>query len=306
MIPSTSSMYISPKQALLFLRDDGVRRSLSSRSLISRRVLKMLLAFALISLLSICYSFKLPFERRDDFPGPHVTGLQIHDPSIIKVGDSYYAYGVGPNISIFQSPGLDGPWEKVGTVLDGPSVIKKGDNIAPWAPTVIQHGDTFYCYYSVSQAGCRDSAIGVTTSKTPGHGGWVDHGLIVQSGNGEGANVHPFDKSNTIDPHVFVTADGKGYLTFGSFWTGVWQVPLAPDLKSVLNPKHPDAKNLVYEPKPLDAGGSDPNPLCRDETGSHPVEGATMSCRDGWYYLWYSHGRCCDLNLNALPAPEDL
>ncbi|KAL2008458.1 hypothetical protein VTN00DRAFT_6652 [Thermoascus crustaceus] len=272
----------------------------------------MLVVFAFVSLLSLCYSFKFPFERRGDhvghaggFPGPHITGLAIHDPSIIKVGGSYYAYGVGPHISIFRSPSLDGPWQQVGTVLDGPSIIKKGDNTAPWAPTVVQHGDTFYCYYSVSQAGCRDSAIGVATSKKPGPGGWVDHGLIVQSGNGEGGKVHPFDKSNTIDPHVFIDGN-KGYLTFGSYWTGVWQVPLAADLKSVLNPKHPDARNLVYEPKPLDGGGASPNPLCRDETGSHPVEGATISFRDGWYYLWYSHGRCCELDPNALPATENL
>ncbi|KAL5335456.1 glycosyl hydrolase [Aspergillus crustosus] len=231
----------------------------------------------------------------EGFPLPHTTDLHIHDPSITRVGSTFYSYSVGPGMVIHESPSLDGPWTQTGTVLSGDSIIPKGDRKAPWAPNTIQIGDTFYCYYAVSNAGCRDSAIGLSSSKSPGPGGWTDQGLIIQSGNGDGANRFPLDQSNTIDPNIFVDFDGAVYMVFGSFWTGIWQIPLQPDLKSVAEVDgNLDARHLAAEPGVIFRGRKNANAICGDVTGAHPVEGAFLAYHAPYYYLWFSWGRCCE------------
>lgn len=275
----------------------------------------MCLAFALwsltgLSLFPLSSSSAVPYDnyrKAAVFSPPHTTGLQIHDPSVIKVNGTYYAYGVGPHINISRATSLDGPWTHIGSLLGNKlSVIEKGDRFMPWAPDVIEFNGTFYCYYSVSTAGCRDSAIGVATSHSPEPGAWIDHGVIVQSGTGKGSDVRPFNSSNTIDASVILVGT-SAYLTFGSFWTGIWQVRLNKDLISAdwKDPASLDAVQLVYEPRPIDPGGTDPNPLFRDETGAHPVEGSFISYRRPWYYLWFSHGKCCEIDPNKLPDVGD-
>ncbi|KAI9043887.1 arabinan endo-1,5-alpha-L-arabinosidase [Aspergillus affinis] len=239
----------------------------------------------------------------EPFAPAHGTDLQIHDPSILKVGEIYYSYSVGENIAIHQAPCLDGPWKRTMTVLDKESIIPKGDRQAPWAPMTIEVDGTFYCYYAVSFAGCRDSAIGVATSKSPGPGGWTDHGSIVQSGTGPGSANYPYNVSNAIDPCVFITDTGQGYLTWGSYWTGLWQVPLSKDLLSVATGEESDARHLAYEPRAIFPGRKKPTPLCGDPTGAHPVEGGFISYHAPYHYLWFSWGKCCKYDPDNLPAP---
>ncbi|KAL4875092.1 Arabinan endo-1,5-alpha-L-arabinosidase B [Aspergillus karnatakaensis] len=230
------------------------------------------------------------------FPPPHVTDLRIHDPSIIRVGGTFYSYSVGPRMVIHQAPSLDGPWTQTGSVLSADSIIPKGDRKAPWAPNTIQIGDTFYCYYAVSNAGCRDSAIGLATSPSPGPGGWTDHGLLIQSGYGEGAERFPLDQSNTIDPNIFLDFDGTVYMIYGSFWTGIWSIALHSDLMSISTTTDGalDATHLAAEPGVIFRARKNANSICGDVTGAHPVEGAFLTYHAPYYYLWFSWGRCCE------------
>jgi arabinan endo-1,5-alpha-L-arabinosidase len=224
----------------------------------------------------------------------HGTDLHIHDPSIIYDAStaSFYSYSVGPRMLIHQSPTLDGPWTELGSLLPADSIIPKGDRKAPWAPSTIQINDRFYCYYAVSNAGCRDSAIGVASSDSPGPGAWTDHGLIIQSGTGTGADEYPLNQSNTIDPSIFIDADGSVYLTFGSFWTGIWEIKLGSDLISVA--EDIDARHLAAEPGAIFPARKNANSICGDTTGGHPIEGSFLSYHAGYYYLWFSWGRCCE------------
>ncbi|KAL4897950.1 glycosyl hydrolase [Aspergillus ambiguus] len=272
-----------------------------------RRTLKILVVLAILYLAIIVLFANtrrvVPIHRQTPFPPTHPADLKIHDPSILKVGDRYYSYSVGPRIVIHEAPTLSGPWKQTGHVLDADSIIPKGDRKAPWAPTTIEVAGTYYCYYAVSQSGCRNSAIGVATSQSPGPGGWTDHGAIINSGTGPGADSVPFDRSNAIDASVIVTSDGEGYLNFGSYWTGIWQVPLNRDLVSARDVKTTAVRHLAYEPHAISPAGKNPNPLCRDPSGSHPIEGAFVSYHAPYYYLWFSWGKCCKYNPKALPAP---
>lgn len=282
-----------------------------------RRCAKMTLLLGLFTLITLAVrrSFlpsrpgpiptdPVPLGPTESFAPAHGTDLRIHDPSILKVGDTYYSYSVGKYLAIHQAPSLDGPWEQTETVLDKESVIPKGDRKAPWAPTTIEVDGTFYCYYAVSQAGCRNSAIGVATSKSPGPGRWTDHGSIVHSGTGPESAKHPYDISNAIDPSVLVTSAGEAFLTWGSYWTGLWQVPLSKDLLSVASGEGSEARHLAYEPRAIFPGRKNPkNPLCGDPTGGHPVEGGFISYHAPYYYLWFSWGKCCKYDPKKLPKP---
>lgn len=235
------------------------------------------------------------------FPPTRQTHQNTHDPTILRVGDEYFLYHVGEHMFIHTAPSMAGPWKKAGNVLDANSVIPKGDRVAPWAPTVIVVNGTYYCYYSVSRAGCRDSAVGVATSNSPGPGNWHDHGAIIETGTGNGSNIYPYNVSNAIDPSTVVTADGQAYLTFGSYWNGIFQIPLGKDLISPASTTEPDARQLAWEPKSLGKPNRLANTICGDPTGPHAIEGAFISYNEGWYYLWYSHGFCCDLKEDNLP-----
>lgn len=241
----------------------------------------------------------------EEFPLPNQGHLPIHDPTVVRVGDSYYAYqGGAAGIPVWKANSMNGPWTQVGTVLDGPSVINKGDNKKPWAPMTIEKDGTFYCFYAVSEDGSRNSAIGVATSNSPEGGNWTDHGSIIDTGSGPYAHLFPYTAANAIDPSVFIDpADGTPYLTFGSYWTDIWQVPLTKDLLAVDTPKQPDAINVAF----LTLEGAD-NEIRKDhnypvtyEPEPRPEEGSFMSYRAPWYYLWFSHGQCCHFSVSGLP-----
>ncbi|PLB40285.1 arabinan endo-1,5-alpha-L-arabinosidase [Aspergillus candidus] len=284
----------------------GSDRRLGSK--FTRRLLHIMLILSFLSIVSYVLCMKnarpdirIPQRPIYSYAPGRGTNLHIHDPSIVSVDGTYYAYGHGEHIPIHQAPNLDGPWTHAGSVLDHDSIIEKGNRKLLWAPTTVEVDGIFYCYYSVSRPGSRDSAVGVATSASPGPGGWTDHGVVVQSGTGEGTSSHPFDISNAIDPSAIVV-NGQGYLNFGSYWTGIWQVPLNWDLVSAATQAGgKSARHLAFEPWAVFPRSKSTNPLYGDPTGGHPVEGAFISYHAPYYYLWYSWGKCCDFNPKHLP-----
>ena len=218
------------------------------------------------------------FPQTTDYPLPIQGNLVAHDPNIIQHNGAYYLFKGGVHIPFFKAQNLTGPWTQVGTVLDGPSTIQKQNRTRPWAPTTIERNGKFYCFYTVSKHGSRDSAIGVATTTNIDEGNWTDHGSLIYTGKGHLSHLYPYTKSNAIDP-AFITDQktGKPYLVYGSFWRGIFQLPLADDLLSVENTEHPDARNLAFVP----------------DVRFKPVEGAFMTYRDPYYYMWFSHGKCC-------------
>ncbi|KAJ5797763.1 uncharacterized protein N7503_007059 [Penicillium pulvis] len=219
------------------------------------------------------------YDTTDRIPLPNIGHIAAHDPNILLWEDWYYLFQGGVGILVHRAQNLSGPWDDVGTVLSGPSVIHTQNRTRPWAPTTIHANGTFYCYYTLSEHGSRSSAIGVATTTSLGKSqDWTDHGAIIHTGNGNGSDIYPFNVSNAIDAS-FITdnSTGQSYLNYGSFWTDIWQVPLSDDLLSLKDPTNPDAVHLTYLP----------------EQKQRPEEGSWMSFRDGYYYAWFSHGKCC-------------
>lgn len=125
-------------------------------------------------------------------------------------------------------------------------------------------GDTYYLYFSISSWGTQNSRIALATSTTMHPGDWQDLGSTgVESRDG--------DAYNAIDGNLLQDRSGN-YLTFGSFWGGLYQVPMSSP--------------------PTTASGTPYNVELND-TGSRPSEGPYLFNYGSWYYLFWSSGQCC-------------
>jgi arabinan endo-1,5-alpha-L-arabinosidase len=158
----------------------------------------------------------------------------VHDPSIIKVGDTYYCYNtdvsfgseIRPGIQIRRSKDLI-DWEFVGWVFDGlPAkgsqfIKSKADDPfnALWAPFVMQVGSEYRLYYSLSSSTPRLSVIGLATSDSP-LGPWTEKDLVVTSVDDNSI------QTNAIDPTVVIDKTGQHWLYYGSAWDGIYYLKL--------------------------------------------------------------------------------
>jgi arabinan endo-1,5-alpha-L-arabinosidase len=203
-----------------------------------------------------------------------LTGdLTVHDPVIIREGDTYYVFNtVGRYIGIRTSKDLK-TWKDAGGVFkDIPAWAKQAipgtDGI--WAPDISYVDGQYRLYYSVSTFGSNRSAIGLATSPTLGAGAkWTDHGQVVMS-----TRESDF---NAIDPNFVIDGQGKHWLSLGSFWTGIKLFPLDKKTGKVVN----GAKPYSIARRPAPAGGP------------APVEAPFIIPHRGWNYLIVSYDYCC-------------
>ena len=152
--------------------------------------------------------------------------LNSHDPSIIKDGDWYY--NITTDVKVGGSPKGGIPirkskdlvnWEWVGKVFDKvPEEARKWTRARIlWAPDVIKIGDTFYLYYAASRFGTNQSYIGLATSKSM-EGPWEHKGEVIKSTSSS--------LWNAIDPNPVLDTEGNLYMSFGSFFGGIFIVEL--------------------------------------------------------------------------------
>lgn len=209
--------------------------------------------------------------------------VDVHDPVMIKEGDTYYLFSTGPGITFYSSNDMKN-WKRAGRVFA--TEPEWARHVAPefnghlWAPDIVQHKGNFYLYYSVSAFGKNTSAMGVTVTKTldsssPDYG-WKDHGIVVQS-------VPHRDMWNAIDPAVIIDEEGTPWMSFGSFWGGLKLVKLAENLTEVAEPQewHTIAKR---ERSILEDDAS---------AGSAAIEAPFIFRKSGYYFLFASWDKCC-------------
>ncbi len=209
--------------------------------------------------------------------------VSIHDPVMSREGDSFYLFSTGPGITIYRSPDLRN-WRLQGRAFADEPVwarrVAPGFNGHLWAPDIVHHGGRFFLYYSVSAFGKNTSAIGVTTNRTldassPDYR-WEDQGLVVQSVPGR-------DLWNAIDPNVVFDDAGVPWMSFGSFWSGLKLVRLAPDLKSLAEPQ--EWHTIARRDRPALEPDTEP--------GTAALEAPFIFRKDGYYYLFISWDLCC-------------
>jgi arabinan endo-1,5-alpha-L-arabinosidase len=115
-------------------------------------------------------------------------GIRVHDPVMIRQGDTYYLFGTGMGIAVHSSKDMK-TWKQEPPVFErAPAwtfTTVPGFKGHIWAPDISEHGGTYYLYYAISLPGKITSAIGVATSKTLDRSSrefaWVDRGMVIQS-----------------------------------------------------------------------------------------------------------------------------
>lgn len=199
-------------------------------------------------------------------PDPVTGDLGVHDPSVVKRPDGdYLLASTGPDIGLKTSSDRVA-WTDVGTVFASGAPwtfpYTAGDRVL-WAPDLSHHDGDYYLYYSASTFGSQKSAIFLATSTTGDPGDWHDQGLVIESAGG--------DDFNAIDPNLLVDDEGRWWLSFGSYWSGIKMVELDP------------ATGMRVDDTVLSIAGRN----------GAAIEAPYIVSRDGHYYLYLSFDRCC-------------
>ncbi len=227
-----------------------------------------LVVWAVFSCLSLWFSNRTEAA----LPAPPLRGnLGAHDPgSIIKCKDKYYLFYTGQGIS-WKSSADKIYWTGGGSIFANPP--NWTTNAAPgftgffWAPDVFYLNGRYCVYYAVSTFGSQVSGIGLVTNPTldPADASyhWTDQGPVITSTNGS-----PY---NTIDPCPTFDAGGNPWLCFGSYWNGIYVVPLDPATGLQLASNSP-TYHLAY---------------------NSSIEASYIFRRGGYYYLVVDWGSCC-------------
>ncbi|KAI0391750.1 glycoside hydrolase family 43 protein [Xylariaceae sp. FL0594] len=206
------------------------------------------------------------------------TCTNAHDPAIIRRSDgTYFRFSTNGKIAVHTAPDITGPWTYRGPALPSGSSINLPGNQDLWAPDVSLVGNTYYLYYSVSQFGSQNSAIGVATSTTLDVGSWTDHGATgVKSSSDK-----PY---NAIDANL-INVNGKYYLTWGSFWKDIYQAEMKSTPLTLASGT--TSYQLAYDP------------------ATTALEGSFVFKYGNYYYLFYSKGQCCGYDSNRPVAGKE-
>ncbi len=203
----------------------------------------------------------------------------IHDPStLIKEGNRYYTFGTGDGIRILSSTDMRA-WTAsriFATPPDWTTLAVPSFTGTFWAPDVAYFNGRYHVYYSVSNWGTIDSAIGLVTTPTLANPVWTDQGKVVQSdASWEVTADTDYTQYNCIDPSVLVDTDGRVWLIFGSYSNGIVVAEINPLTGKRLN----TTATRIANNGPV--------------FFSNTTEGAYVYKRGGYYYLFLNFGGCC-------------
>ena len=201
------------------------------------------------------------------YKNPVITG-DFPDPSVIRVGNTYYAAGTtsdfGPNYALYESTDLVN-WKQIGFIFKECPEWAGGSF---WAPELYYNKGTFFVYYTAKRKSDSVSCIGVATT-TDIHNGFQDQGILIEWGN------------EAIDAFVFKDDDGKFYMSWKAY--GLTEGRPIEILCSELSA---DGLHLVGEHFTL-------TDFSKGWNGAGD-EGQCLVKRGDYYYLLYSVGGCCD------------
>ena len=163
--------------------------------------------------------------------------VNAHDPSIVKGEDGrWYVFSTDASAGDIHQCGLQVRvsddlihWTYIGTAFSNyeeqcaeeiaAAGLKPEEHQGLWAPEAVRVGDQWRLYYSASTFGSTRSAIGLAVSDSI-LGPWTDQGIVIRS------DANAVSRPNAIDPCLFTDPSGKQYMTWGSFFGGIWLTAL--------------------------------------------------------------------------------
>lgn len=244
--------------------------------------------FRILFLSGLILWFAVAFPLLADTVREAVIPFDTPDPTAIESvdGKGVYVFATGRGIQILYSENFF-DWERRGRVFEQnrfpngfPDWVKEAVPGAKgvWAPDVVRLNGRYYVYYSVSTFGAQRSVIGLASNVTfdsasPDYQ-WVDEGIVLES--------HPDHTDyNAIDSALFQDDDGRTYLFWGSYWTGLKAVEVDPKTGKPF--KYVEGKLKI--PADYTAVASRPDTA---------TEAPYVVRRGEYYYLFTSWGSCCD------------
>lgn len=241
-------------------------------------------------------AFILPGKSFAQVQQPHAYQLSgdfrgTHDPSIMRQGNTWYVFATGKarkggQFQIRCSTDLH-RWQFCGQVFDAiPAWIRKASSGTQelWVPDISYEQGEYRLYYAYSLFGKNTSGIALVTNKTLDRNSpdykWVDRGLVLRSTMA--------DNFNAIDPNYVTDRQGRAWLAFGSFWSGIKMRRLNPrtgklskvDTRIYLLANRRRPENALAAPP-----GLPPN--------WQAVEAPFLVYHGGYYYLFVSWDLCC-------------
>jgi arabinan endo-1,5-alpha-L-arabinosidase len=200
----------------------------------------------------------------------------VHDPTVIKEGDTFYLFSTRAGISIRCSTDLV-RWRLCGDVfghLPQWAVQDVPGLRGLWAPDISYFNGKYHLYYSASTFGSNRSSIGLATNltldPTSDKYRWEDQGKIIASSSS--------DDWNAIDPNIVLDEQGQPWLSFGSFWSGIKLRKIDPTTGK-LSSQDQTLYSLASRPRTKELPGA--------------IEAPAILLRKGYYYLFVSFDFCC-------------
>ncbi|MDF2613907.1 MAG: abnB [Clostridia bacterium] len=174
---------------------------------------------------------------------PIFADVSVHDPSVIKVKDTYYV--IGSHLQSAKTKDLM-QWTQISTAP------QRGNKLVPnareelgealkwsktstfWAGDIIELPDgKFYMYYCACKGDSPRSYLGLAAADNI-EGPYKDLGEILKSGmedelSNDGspydATMHP----NAVDPDTFFDKEGNLWMVYGSYSGGIFILKMNPE-----------------------------------------------------------------------------
>ncbi|KAI0470697.1 glycosyl hydrolase [Xylariaceae sp. FL0804] len=203
---------------------------------------------------------------------PNNDRLQTLDPTVIRRGSDgkLFLYTTAKNGSVWTSDSLYGPWTHQGSAR----LPQTGG-----APSITELDGVYYLFWNAhgfdyASVGVKDaashtfshgSATHVATSTTLEPGDWRDQGRL---------QIDWSPDYNILDAALLLL------LSFGSYQHGIYQIPMAdPPVRVAAGAM----KQLTHLADNATSGW----------VGGGPTEAGFVFGWAGYYYLFFSSGRCC-------------
>lgn len=203
-----------------------------------------------------------------------VINADVPDPSVVRIGKTYYAAGTSGNkqqvYPTFKSENLV-DWQPTGHIFSGWPEWTDG---AFWAPELFVHNGKTLCYYTARDKSDGISCIGVASADAPDKP-FTDHGRLVKWTN-EAIDAFVFN-DNANGNEMLKTKNGQLYIT----WKAYGLDPSRP-IELLASRLSDDGLRLEGEPFSL---------LCDEEDLG--MEGQCIFYHAPYYYILYAARDCC-------------
>ena len=178
------------------------------------------------------------------FQTPDFRNVSVHDPSVIKAGDTWYVFG--SHLAAAKSTDLMN-WDLVADVVYAgnplfENVVTELQDIFQWsgatdlwANDVVQLKDGRFCMYpNLSRLDSPRASLGLAIADDI-EGPYRYQGIFLQSGmwdqiSEDGVNIYdPTFHPNTVDPHTFFDQEGTLWMVYGSYSGGIFILEMNPE-----------------------------------------------------------------------------